>query len=356
MQSVDLAVSEAASELARDSAIMFIDVRREDEVAGLTADGATHIPRDMLELELGARGVAKESRIFLLCQSGARSRFAAEAMRHFGYENTWSVQGGFSAWKGGEFPTKRIAYLDHDARQRYARHLSLADIGIEGQARLAQAKIAIVGAGGLGSPAALYLAAMGVGHLRLIDDDAVELSNLQRQVIHSEATLGQPKVASAAQTLNGLNSAITVEPVARRLDDSSGDLISDCDLVINGADNFKARFALNDLCLKHGIPLIDGAVLEMEGQLSVFCHKDGPCYRCLYPEVPPTELAPSCAAAGVLGVVPGIIGMLQALEAAKLIVGFGEPCIGKLLVFDATTSAFDRIEFDKRSGCSACGP
>lgn len=195
---------------------------------------------------------------------------------------------------------------------------------------------------------------MGVGHIRIIDDDVVELSNLQRQVIHSEVTLGQPKVESAAAVLGALNGDIVVEPINKRIDETSDDHIADCDVVVNGADNFKARIALNELCLKHGVPLIDGAVLEMEGQLSVFCHDEGPCYRCLYPEVPPNELAPSCAAAGVLGVVPGIIGMLQALEAAKLIAGFGRPCIGKLLVFDAVESSFRQIEFERRSDCAAC--
>jgi len=235
---------------------------------------------------------------------------------------------------------------------RYARHIVLREVGGPGQRAIRDAKVLVVGAGGLGAPALQYLAAAGVGTIGVIDDDVVELSNLQRQVIHSEKTLGLHKVESAAARMRDLNSVITVETVARRFDDTCGDLISDVDLVINGADNFSARYTLNDLCLEFGKPLIDGAVLEMEGQVSVFCHPDGgPCYRCLYPETPPADLAPSCAAAGVLGVVPGTIGMLQALEAAKLLAGFGKPLVGRLLSFDATESSFEEIAFSKDPTC-----
>ena len=350
---VDISAQKAL-ELQSEGAVL-IDIRRPDEVADLTAEGARIIPRDMLEINLSREGLPSDTTVLLLCQSGARSSYAAKALRHLGWPDTHSVEGGFSRWLADNRPVKSVPFLSPSDRERYARHLSLPEVGTDGQAKLCKARIAMVGAGGLGAPAALYLAAMGVGFIRLIDDDVVEVSNLQRQVIHSEATLGVEKVMSAAKRMQGLNSGITVETVARRFDETCGDLIADVDLVINGADNFAARYTLNDLCLELGKPLIDGAVLEMEGQLSVFCHPDGgPCYRCLYPETPPSDLAPSCVAAGVLGVVPGTIGILQALEAAKLITGFGKPLVGRLLTFDATDSSFEEIAFSKDPSC-VCG-
>jgi molybdopterin/thiamine biosynthesis adenylyltransferase/rhodanese-related sulfurtransferase len=348
---VDISADQAQAALAEGA--LLIDIRRPDEVRDLTAENAQVTPRDMLEIELERDGVAGDQTILLMCQSGLRSRYAAKALRHLGWPNAYSVTGGFSQWLGDKRPLKTVAFLDDASRKRYARHLSLPEIGIEGQAKLKKARVAMIGAGGLGAPAALYLAAMGVGFIRLIDDDVVELSNLQRQVIHAETTLGDAKVASAAQRIAELNSDIEVEAIARRFDGQCGDLLEDVDLVINGADNFAARYTLNDMCLELGKPLVDGAVLEMEGQVSVFCHPDGgPCYRCLYPEVPPSDLAPSCVAAGVLGVVPGTIGVLQALEAAKLLAGFGEPLVGRLLTFDATTSAFSEVSFAQESHCT----
>jgi molybdopterin/thiamine biosynthesis adenylyltransferase/rhodanese-related sulfurtransferase len=350
---VDLTVQQAYT-MAEEGAA-FIDIRRIEEVANRSPRSAFNIPRDMLEVELTRQSMPKQRQILLLCQSGVRSRYAAQALRHFGWENAWSVAGGFLAWDAEQKPVSDVPYLDTESRKRFARHLSLAEVGVLGQAKLAQARIAIVGAGGLGTPAALYLTAMGVGYIRLIDHDVVELSNLQRQVLHSETSIGISKVKSASAMLNKLNGRVVIDAVCRRFDETCGDLISDVDLVINGADNFDARYLLNDLCLASKVPMIDGAVLEMEGQLSVFCHPDGgPCYRCLYPEPPPQALAPSCVAAGVLGVVPGTIGVLQALEAAKLIVGFGEPLIGKILGFDARTSEFNLIHFDFDPTCTCC--
>lgn len=328
-----------------------LDIRREDEVAGITAEYAIPIPRDMLELRLDDLGIKQSSKIFLLCQSGARSLFAAQALRHFGYSDSWSVSGGYQSWVQQQLPTQTTAWLSSEARKRFARHISLGEFGIEGQARLADASVLLIGAGGLGSPAALYLAAMGVGRLHIIDDDVVELSNLQRQVVHRETTVGKPKVNSAADALQAINSSITVTTSKRRFEQDCGELVEAADVVINGADNFNARYTANDLCLRHATPLVDGSVLEMEGQLSVFCTKDGPCYRCLYPQVPPAGIAPSCIMAGVLGVVPGVVGTLQALEAIKLITGIGEPLVGRLLNFDARTSQFRQIEFARESEC-----
>lgn len=341
---------------ALEQGAVLIDIRRPDEVADLTVHNARVIPRDMLEIELERDGLPAETTVLLICQSGMRSAYAARALRHLGWPDSHSVTGGFAKWAEDGRPVKRLPFLDDTSRKRYARHLSLPEVGLDGQARLGAARVAMIGAGGLGAPAALYLAAMGVGFIRLIDDDVVELSNLQRQVIHSEDTLGVEKVTSAAQRMQALNSAITIETVSRRFDEGCRDLIADVDLVINGADNFAARYTLNDMCLDLGKPLIDGAVLEMEGQLSVFCHPDGgPCYRCLYPETPPGELAPSCVAAGVLGVVPGTIGILQALEAAKLLAGFGTPLIGRLLTFDATDTSFAEISFARDPTCRCHG-
>lgn len=332
----------------------FIDIRREEEVAGTTAEGARHIPRDMLEVRLQEMGASQDSRILLMCASGVRSRYAAQALRHFGFQDSWSLDGGFTAWRDGDYPLARLPYLDAKLRERFARHTSLAEIGVGGQARLADATVTVVGAGGLSCPAALYLASMGVGRLRIIDDDHVELSNLHRQVLHTEARVGKPKVESAKATLEAINSDTIVETHERKLDPDCAGLIADADVVVNGADNFKARYTLNDMCVAHGVPMIDGALLEMDGQLSVFCHPEGPCYRCLYPDVPPAEIAPSCAAAGVLGVVPGIVGALQALEAVKLIVGFGQPLIGQLLVVSAADTEFKKVTFERDPNCQCC--
>lgn len=349
-------ISPENAEKAMVSGALMIDIRRAEEVADLTVKNARVIPRDMLEIELVRDGLAPESTILLMCQSGARSVYAAKALRSLGWMDTYSVTGGFSQWKQDGRDVEKLPYLDEASRKRYARHLSLPEIGGDGQARLSNSRVTMIGAGGLGAPAALYLAAMGIGFIRLVDDDVVELSNLQRQVIHSEGTLGTEKVKSAAARIQELNSSIMVETVARRFDEDCIDLIADVDLVINGADNFVARYVLNDMCLKLGKPLIDGAVLEMEGQLSVFCHPDGgPCYRCLYPETPPADLAPSCVSAGVLGVVPGTIGILQALEAAKLLAGFGNPLIGRLLTFDAASTSFAEIAFTKDPTCRCHG-
>ncbi len=353
---VDISIDEAAARLAGHEDVLMVDVRREEEVQAETAHGALTVPRDMLEIEITRRGVAKDRAILLLCQTGARSRYAALALRALGFKDAWSVDGGFSAWRERGQPIRQIPYLDAEQRRRYARHLSLEEFGIEGQSRLAQATVVLVGAGGLGSPAALYLAAMGVGRIRLIDDDHVELSNLQRQVIHTEASVGEPKVRSAERALAALNSGTVIEAIEQRFDVDSAALLEGADVVINGADNFAARLVLNELCLSAGIPLVDGAVLEFEGQLSVFCHGDGPCYRCLYPDVPPSSFAPSCVAAGVLGIVPGTIGMLQCLEAVKLIAKFGTPLVGQLLVFDALKSTFRHIAFERSPSCTACGP
>ena len=337
--------------LSRKDQKFLIDIRRDEEVGGTTAAGAVHIPRDVLEMQLTDAGVNNDSTVYLMCQSGERSRYAAQALRHFGYTDTWSVSGGFREWKQNGLPLQKLPYLDEPQRKRFARQLSLGEFGLQGQSSLATANVLLIGAGGLSSPAALYLAAMGVGTLQIIDDDDVELSNLQRQILHNELTVGKPKVESAAQTLGSINSGVDVQIHQQKFTQDCAELVKDADVVINGADNFNARYTANDLCLMHGTPLVDGAVLEMEGQLSVFCHQGGPCYRCLYPETPPSSLAPSCVMAGVLGVVPGVIGTLQALEAVKLISNVGTPLSGTLVNFDARNSSFRQISFTREPDC-----
>lgn len=333
----------------------FVDIRRPDEVSGLSAKGALLIPRDMLEIEIAKRQLDKTRRIVLMCQSGVRSKYAAHALQALGYQNVVSLAGGFNEWLAQNLDTQLTPYLAPDEMDRYARHLSLDEIGVAGQARLKAATVGLIGAGGLGSPAALYLAAMGIGKIVIFDPDVVESSNLQRQILHSQDAVGGAKVDSARMRIEALNPKCTVETHFKRADAGQKDILAQCDVILNGADNFSARHALNDICLELGIAMVDGAVLEMEGQVSVFNHNGGPCYRCLYPETPPTHLAPSCAEAGVLGVVPGVIGVLQALEVAKLIAGFGDPLSGRLLCFDANSAEFSSFSFAKQDKCPSCG-
>ncbi len=354
---VNVTAESVASKMDTHYAGSFLlDIRRDEEVLGVTAAHAVHVPRDMLEIKLAETGIESNSTVYLMCQSGERSRYAAQALRHFGYANTWSMEGGFRHWKQQGLPLQSVPYLDRAQRDRFASQLALGEFGLNGQSALGNANVLLIGAGGLSSPAALYLAAMGVGTLQIIDDDTVELSNLQRQIMHSEETVGAPKVKSAAESLGRINSDVTIQTIQRKFDSDCGELVKNADVVINGADNFAVRYAANDLCLAHGTPLVDGSVLEMEGQLSVFCHDGGPCYRCLYPETPPASIAPSCVMAGVLGVVPGVIGTLQALEAVKLITNTGTPLSGVLQNFDARTSAFQTISFSREPDCLCSTP
>lgn len=341
--------------LEQPAGTAFIDIRRPDEVSGLSAKSAILIPRDMLEIEIAKRQIDKTHPVVVMCQSGVRSKYAAHALQALGYQDAVSLAGGFNAWLNQGLETQLTPYLAPDEMDRYARHLSLDEIGTAGQARLKAATVGLIGAGGLGSPAALYLAAMGIGKLVIFDPDVVESSNLQRQILHSEEAVGDAKVDSARKRIEALNPKCTVETHFKRADATQKDILAQCHVILNGADNFAARHALNDICLELDIPLVDGAVLEMEGQVSVFNHDGGPCYRCLYPTTPPTHLAPSCAEAGVLGVVPGVIGVLQALEVAKLIAGFGEPLSGRLLCFNANSAEFSSFSFAKQPDCPSCG-
>ena len=339
---------------------LLIDVRGAHERALGMAEGAHGITRDQLEAEPARHLPDADAEILLLCQRGVRSRQVAEFLDARGYRNLASVEGGTEAWDAAGLPMQR-ADIDEDFSERYSRHLRLPDVGLEGQKKLEASRVLLVGAGGLGSPAAYYLAAAGVGTLRIADDDVVDRSNLQRQILHTDARIGMPKVDSAALALSALNPRATIEAVRERItSDNVERLLEDIDVVVDGADNFPARYLLNDACVKLGKPLVYGAVHRFEGQVSVFDagrHRgSAPCYRCLFPEPPPPESAPNCAEAGVLGVLPGVIGLLQATEAIKLLLGIGEPLRGRLLQFDALSMRFRETRLAADPQCPVCAP
>lgn len=302
----------------------------------------------------------REREIGLICETGRRSEHAAARLLELGYARVFSVDGGTRRWRADGLPMTQVE-ADTDFLERYSRHLRLPDVGLEGQCRLEAARVLVVGAGGLGSPAAYYLAAAGVGRLRMADDDVVDRSNLQRQILHTDARVGHPKVASAAATLGALNPRVQVEAVAERVTSANVDALLDgVDVVLDGADNFPARYLLNDACVRHAKPLVYGAVHRFEGQLAVFDagrrRGASPCYRCLFPEPPPPEAAPNCAEAGVLGVLPGVIGLLQATETIKLLLGIGEPLDGRLVHFDALALRFREARITPDPDCPTCAP
>ncbi len=331
--------AEAASLVA--SGAVLLDVREPDETILGTVAGSVLIPRGMLELQIESQLPDPGRKIVVVCAGGTRSALAAQRMQQMGYTSVVSLAGGFDAWKEAGLHWGDDGALTMEQRARYQRHLNMPEIGEEGQRKLLDSKVLLLGAGGLGSPAALYLAAAGVGTLGIVDMDVVDASNLQRQVIHNLDRVGQNKVDSAAETIRRLNPDVEVRAHAVRLDASNVlDLLAGYDVVIDGADNFPARYVLNDASVKLGIPIVHGSIFRFEGQVTVFDPLSGPTYRDMLPSPPPPELAPSCAVAGVLGVLPGIIGSLQAVETIKLLVGLGEPLIGRLLTFDALDMVF----------------
>ncbi|MGA8278522.1 MAG: molybdopterin-synthase adenylyltransferase MoeB [Rhodanobacteraceae bacterium] len=336
---------------------LLIDVREDTEhAAGMPLD-AVGLARGMLEQRIADVAPNREREILTLCASGRRSLLAAATLCDLGYARVASVRGGFAAWKQIGLPLAEST-IDADTADRYARHLMLPEIGTVGQGRLAAARIALIGAGGLGAPAALYLAAAGVGRLTVIDDDRVERSNLQRQIIHVDARIGMAKTESAQLALNALNPRIRIDSKSERLRAANVEaLIRDHDVVIDGADNFPTRYLLNAACLKLGMPLIYGAVHRFSGQVSVFDTRrnDSPCYRCLFPEPPAGADAPNCSEAGVLGVVPGIVGLLQATEAMKLVLRVGASLVGRLLCYDALAARFSELALPRDPQCPGCG-
>jgi molybdopterin/thiamine biosynthesis adenylyltransferase len=340
----------------RDGALL-LDVREDDErAAGLPA-GAVGLARGEIETRIAAIAPERDREILAICASGRRSLLAVETLRGLGYARSLSVRGGFARWKQEGLPVEQGA-LDADSAERYARHLVLPEVGVAGQQRLARARVALIGAGGLGAPASLYLAAAGVGRLTLIDDDRVERSNLQRQVVHADARVGMPKTESAKLALNALNPGVRIEAVAERVDASNVErLVRDHDVVIDGADNFPVRYLLGAASLQLKFPLVYGAVHRFSGQVSVFDPRraDSPCYRCLFPQPPSAEEAPNCSEAGVLGVLPGIVGLLQASEALKLLLGIGQPLVGRLLCHDALAGSFRELRLPRDPDCPGCG-
>ncbi|MFL5832132.1 MAG: molybdopterin-synthase adenylyltransferase MoeB [Solirubrobacteraceae bacterium] len=333
-----------------------IDVREAEEWSTGHIPGAKHVPKSYLESRIEGAAPDRDQHVILYCQSGNRSAWAARTLiEDLGYANVESMTGGITLWKDRGYDVETPRTLTAEQRERYSRHLLLPEVGIEGQQKLLDAKVLLLGAGGLGSPAALYLAAAGVGTLGIVDDDEVDLSNLQRQVIHSSDRIGVPKVDSAEQTINSLNPDVKVQKHAVRLDATNiMEILPGYDIVVDGLDNFPTRYLLNDASVRLQIPVVSAAILGFEGQLSVFKPYDGPCYRCLFPVPPPAELAPSCGANGVLGVLPGTMGLLQATEVIKLILGEGEPLIGRLLMYDALAARVTEVKVRRDPDCPIC--
>jgi len=352
-QIVEVTPTEAAAELGSSR---FLDVREGDEHAQGAIPGAVLVPRGQLEFNVEGRLANKDERVVVYCAGGVRSAFAARTLGELGYTDVVSMAGGFNRWKDEGLVIETPRTLSGDQRERYHRHLLLPEVGEHGQQRLLDAKVLLLGAGGLGSPAALYLAAAGVGTLGIIDMDVVDASNLQRQVLHNLDRIGDRKVDSAKKTLTAMNPDIEVATYDVRLAaDNILSIIEGYDLIVDGTDNFPTRYLVNDASVLTGIPVVHGSIFRFEGQVTVFDPKVGPCYRCLLPEPPPAELAPSCAEAGVLGVLPGIIGSIQALEAIKVLLDLGDPLVGRLLAYDALEETFRTFKVRKDPACPACG-
>jgi molybdopterin/thiamine biosynthesis adenylyltransferase/rhodanese-related sulfurtransferase len=336
--------------------IVLIDVRESAEWDRGHIPGAVHVPRSYLESRIEGAVPDRDARVVLYCQSGQRSAWAVDALeRVLGYTNVAHMRGGITLWKDRGYKVEVPRAMTREQQERYGRHLLLPEIGSEGQAKLLDAKVLLLGAGGLGSPTALYLAAAGVGTLGIVDDDEVDLSNLQRQVIHTTDRIGTPKVDSAELAIQALNPDVKVVKYPVRLDASNiMEIIEGYDVIVDGVDNFPTRYLLNDATVRLGIPVVSASILGFDGQLSVFAPHDGPCYRCLYPVPPPAELAPSCGANGVLGVLPGTMGLLQATEVVKLVTGAGEPLIGRLLLYEALGASFTELKVRRDPTCPIC--
>ncbi len=345
-----------AAELS-ENGVVFVDVRERDEWEEGHIPGAVHIPRGHLESRIEGAVPDHANPVVVYCAGGSRSAFAAKTLNELGYTDVVSLAGGFTDWKQNGHPFDFPRALDDSQRKRYSRHLLIPEVGEAGQLKLLDSRMLMIGAGGLGSPAALYLAAAGVGTLGIVDDDLVDDSNLQRQVLHNRERLGEPKAESAKQTIEALNPDVEVKLYPERLNTENIDRIlgEGWDLIVDGADNFPTRYLLNDASIWHNIPIVHGSIFRFEGQTTIFKPREGPCYRCLFPQPPPPELAPSCAEGGVLGVLPGIIGSIQANEAIKLVLGIGDPLVGRLLLYDALEATFTEVTLRRDPSCPVCG-
>ena len=353
----EISPKEAFEELQADESIVLIDTREPHEYAEANIAGSRLIPPAMIADQIEAAVPDRSTKVILHCRSGARSMTAAEQMAEMGYSDLANVAGGILEWEAEGLPVQSEVSLTPEQRNRYSRHLLLPEVGIDGQEKLLNAKVLLIGAGGLGAPTALYLAAAGIGTIGLVDDDVVDASNLQRQVIHNTERIGEPKTASARQTIEALNPDVEVVEYDLRLD--AGNIletIADYDVIVDGADNFPTRYLLNDASVRLRKPVVSASILSFDGQISTFVPGEGPCYRCLYPTPPPPELAPSCSANGVLGVMAGLMGMLQANEVIKLVLGIGEPLIGRLLLYEALSTRFTELKVRRDPECPICGP
>jgi len=335
---------------------LLIDVRETDEYEQGYIPGAIHIPRGYLEMRIEEKAPDRATPIVLYCAGGVRSAFAAETLQQLGYTNVSSMAGGFGRWKEAGYGFAMPRVFTPEQRQRYSRHLLIPEIGEAGQARLLDSKVLLIGAGGLGSPAAYYLAAAGVGTLGIVDSDVVDRSNLQRQILHTDDRVGMAKTESARIALQALNPDVTVIGYQERLtSENILEVFAGYDVIVDGSDNFPTRYLVNDACVRTGKPNIHAAIFRFDGQATVFKPHEGPCYRCLYPEPPPAEFAPNCDEAGTLGVLPGVVGLIQATETLKVLLGLGEPLIGRLLHFDALTSEFRTFSLRRDPNCPVCG-
>ncbi|EHN10942.1 Sulfur carrier protein adenylyltransferase ThiF [Patulibacter medicamentivorans] len=344
-------------EVLWDPDVAIIDVRESDEVSAGKLPGAVHVPRGFLESRIDGAVGDRAKRVVLYCASGNRSALAARTLKEdLGYDRVESMTGGYTLWKDRGYEVDVPRTLTPEQRERYSRHILIDEVGLDGQIKLIDAKVLLIGAGALGSPNALYLAAAGVGTIGIVDDDVVDLSNLQRQVVHGTSTIGVPKVESAAKRINDLNPEVNVVQHQQRLESSTVlDLFRDYDVIVDGTDNFPTRYLINDAAVRLGKPVVSAAILGFEAQLSVFdTANDGPCYRCLFPTPPPAELAPSCGANGVLGVLPGTAGLLQATEVIKLIIGKGDSLRGRLLMYDALAAEMREVKVRRDPECPVC--
>jgi molybdopterin/thiamine biosynthesis adenylyltransferase/rhodanese-related sulfurtransferase len=349
-------VEEVAMRRTRGDEMILLDVREKDEVRAGYIEGAVAIPRGFLEFQVASQLPQTDKNIVVYCAGGVRSLLAAKVLRAMGYAHVASMAGGITRWREAGCPVVRDRQLSAEQLERYSRHFLLSQIGEKGQGKLLDAKVLLVGAGGLGSPAALYLAAAGIGTLGIVDADVVDLSNLQRQVLHTTDRVGVPKTESAKLTINNLNPDVQVRTHTERLTvDNAMSLFQDYDIIVDGCDNFPTRYLVNDAAVFVGKPVVHGSIFQFEGQASVFMPPTGPCYRCLFPTPPRPGTVPSCSEAGVLGVLPGVIGVIQATETIKLLVGQGEPLVGRLLMYDALAMSFREIRIRRDLDCPVCG-
>jgi molybdopterin/thiamine biosynthesis adenylyltransferase/rhodanese-related sulfurtransferase len=336
--------------------VVLVDVRESEEWDRGHIPGAVHVPRGYLESRIDGAVPDRDARVILYCASGQRSALAAHTLTELlGFSDVASMTGGITLWKDRGYKVEVPKVLTPEQKERYSRHLLMPEVGAAGQVKLLEAKVLLLGAGGLGAPTSLYLAAAGIGTLGIVDDDEVDLSNLQRQVIHTTDRIGMAKVDSAEVTIKALNPDVKVVKYPVRMDASNiMEIIEGYDVIVDGLDNFPTRYLLNDASVRLGIPVVSASILGFDGQLSVFKPHDGPCYRCLYPVPPPAELAPSCGANGVLGVLPGTMGLLQATEVVKLVTGLGEPLIGRLLLYEALGATFTELKVRRDPECPVC--